>query len=1092
MRAAFLKHIKTMEEIPEISVLDYVIFNASALDNSYEALICSNGIIENLTCGPLDQLAVHLPEARASPSHGSFKLQLDESIETSLWFNKFTVTRFLHIVNVPNMLKLANTIENEISQLEETRKFHIALYAKDHLQHSAGRTDDISCLNDLGPTHQVEVKTASSNATKNELLRALDLRLAALKEELTAAFNRASGATCFSNQISDLASFAQHFGATELRKSLLKLLELCPNMMPIEPLMHHQTFLNDSVNINQMETKKLWSLDEEPDVKFATTNVSPAKGAPAERESSSESEDSMNSSDGNNPSTERSRHVVRSATPRRSASPMRRIQIGRSGSRRSTSLTSKSLNYLQSRERAISNRDADVMENGEEELEHLPKKPDNNVGRMSVQDAINLFESKQKVPNPDVQKRKTLEVSIGANKSILRRWSSGMGNSFICSTEEKPSDSFHQVAQSKLYTEEEENMENNMKDDLSNPENAPIVGMPGEIARNVETTVSEGIIPSETVSMECVDRKDQQSTADWNRQKEAELNEMLMKMMSSNSDMKVGNDMLKDASIDQRGGFYSQYNEKRNQKLRTENARNHATREAQFKLMTHETLEKSKAAMASKPSRSAVKREFRHLSQKPRRNSSPPVLSKKEVSKPTDTKKASSNSSSPHTQRSSPSGSLKKLVGTLPAKSSSVVSSTPSCQKAQPSSSPARPSPRTKKPLQHMKSYNSARIVQDDIKPNLFGQEHKIVKVVKKNSINVKPRSPLSGENCGTLPSKPSVQSKNTRKSSVVPLESKPFLRKGSGIISVNGHSVAKTKDARVSNSSDTLKNIEKLVLHEEQESNPSPAGSAIKVIGYDLAQPANVVDETLAAPLGNDDDNIETTEIVDGSLTRVDNDVRNPVEPVIAVNHQEEDMGISSAAWVDAENQEYSPSYNYRHHHVVISPLIVPVASSSPRVRHSLSQMLQADSTELEIIEWGNAENPPSLVYQKDVPKGLKRLLNFARKSKGEDNLSPSVFSEGDEEHEESKAAIKRSSDAPLWKTSLQAQGYGQPKRIVSESLDLRKSIKKTMEHRGVRDDLSAGSKKLRNGHFSAGVTATRATRSFFSLSSFRSGKSN
>ncbi|KAH0466347.1 hypothetical protein IEQ34_006450 [Dendrobium chrysotoxum] len=157
-----------MEEIPEISVLDYVIFNVSALDNSYEALICSDGIIENLTCGPLDQLAVHLPEARASPSHGSFKLQLDESIKTSLWFNKFTVARFLHIVNVPNMLKFANTIENEISQLEETRKFHIALYAKDHLQHSAGRTDDImcgvltssstfadfSCLNDLGPTHQ--------------------------------------------------------------------------------------------------------------------------------------------------------------------------------------------------------------------------------------------------------------------------------------------------------------------------------------------------------------------------------------------------------------------------------------------------------------------------------------------------------------------------------------------------------------------------------------------------------------------------------------------------------------------------------------------------------------------------------------------------------------------------------------------------------------------------------------------------------------------------------------------------------------------------------------------------------------------------
>lgn len=52
---------------------------------------------------------------------------------------------------------------------------------------------------------------------RNELLRAMDLRLTALREDFTASFIQAAGATCSTKQIADLLKFCEHFGVMELR-----------------------------------------------------------------------------------------------------------------------------------------------------------------------------------------------------------------------------------------------------------------------------------------------------------------------------------------------------------------------------------------------------------------------------------------------------------------------------------------------------------------------------------------------------------------------------------------------------------------------------------------------------------------------------------------------------------------------------------------------------------------------------------------------------------------------------------------------------------------------------------------------------------
>ncbi|XP_028080860.1 uncharacterized protein LOC114282390 isoform X5 [Camellia sinensis] len=224
-------------EIDADSPLDYAEFqlfpSRDRLCCRYEACVCSGNKVETIASGLLGQLALHLPELKNLLSRGSnanFKLQPPKNLDSSLWFTKSTLTRFLRIVGSSDTLNTTNAIGNEITQLEEARKFHLSLYTKDHRDHSgdgatakysvivgAPSLTDCCNLNGVEPQIKDEVEIVSSDATKNELLRAMDLRLTTLRGELAAAFNQVAGATCSSKQVSDMEKLSQHFGAIDLR-----------------------------------------------------------------------------------------------------------------------------------------------------------------------------------------------------------------------------------------------------------------------------------------------------------------------------------------------------------------------------------------------------------------------------------------------------------------------------------------------------------------------------------------------------------------------------------------------------------------------------------------------------------------------------------------------------------------------------------------------------------------------------------------------------------------------------------------------------------------------------------------------------------
>ncbi|XP_066393449.1 uncharacterized protein [Miscanthus floridulus] len=1064
--------------------LDSAIFQVSSSDNRYEAIACSKGKTELIASGPFDHLVLHLEDAKAfqsCSSSGTFKLLLTGDEKGSSWFTKSTLQRFLHIINSSDTSKSVNGVLDEMSQLEETRKFHQSLYVKEQQNVISGAltgglfgTGAIAQQGNDGPN--------SSETTKNELLRALDLRLTALKEEILILLNRAVGSNLSTREISDLSAFVQRFGTSEfswLMRCMLLILDCQPSEVPLQ-----QDSTTEKIDKGENAHKPCDIGPQTNPQRPIANDVSPAKLAQIERESSTESEDSSESSDEGEAIVERSRPLVRSASPRRSASPMRRVQIGRSGSRRSTAIAIKSLSYFPPSQRIPLDKD-DESSTCNGETDQPPRKSDNNVRRMSVQDAINLFESKQKDQNPDSQNKK---AGLFATKSVLRRWSAGMGDSLNENSEGKVSESTSESKSNmaseteKVGAEMKAELDNTPKnfvtpevEDLTFHANFHDIGVP-----ETESTVCSNIC-AEQAKFGLEESSDRaMASAEWNRQKEAELNQMLLKMMEvMPGKLAAANATAAGLSSTnpQKGVSHGQHREKRDTKVRTEKGTRRPAKEPSTKSLK-ETAGQNKPTMTSKTGTSAERR-ISPVPQRARRNSSPPVLPKEVASKTPPVRKSSPKpspapASVPTTRSSWSGGSLTKATTTQKTKSSPGMASTStqtSRRRTPTTPSSSQPASKVERAIQPVKNKKEPITAT---KPAIKGQEEKKTKTATKTSKI--PRVSPSSEEKSSVTTKQSLH-KVSKKSSVVPLESKP-LKKTTGISQSIGSGTVKSKVPQLDDSSKDSGSVNQA---EDKEQSPMTTEPTTKVLEADLAQPAHDVDENLEISLDNDL-NIEKTEKPASSLTATEMGSSVHVEPSTdevdeAIQRPDDDMGISSAAWVEVERQELEVTDSSENvvTEDVTSPGIAPLPSSSPRVRHSLSQMLQADSNEPEIIEWGNAENPPAIVFHKDSPKGFKRLLKFARKNKGDNNAngwaSPSVVSEGEDELEEPRGtsdsanSSRRTFDGSKTNSILSAQS-------TTGSFN------------------SMNSDKLRERPGAA--TSTKASRSFFSLSNFRSSRSN
>ncbi|CAN6479517.1 unnamed protein product [Victoria cruziana] len=225
--------------------LDSAMFQLTPTRTRCDLIITANGEKEKIASGLLNPFLSHLKTAQDQIAKGGYSIVLEPNSETNhtTWFTKETVERFVRFVSTPEVLERVNTIESEIIQIDEA----IAIQSNTKLGFSTVDHHQVKPLeNNEGGRYvpdaetekaivlykpsaqQIESKepTLQEENSKVKLLRVLETRKTVLQKEQGMAFARAVAAGFNMDQMDDLISFSDCFGASRLKEACLSFVEL--------------------------------------------------------------------------------------------------------------------------------------------------------------------------------------------------------------------------------------------------------------------------------------------------------------------------------------------------------------------------------------------------------------------------------------------------------------------------------------------------------------------------------------------------------------------------------------------------------------------------------------------------------------------------------------------------------------------------------------------------------------------------------------------------------------------------------------------------------------------------------------------------
>ncbi|XP_076894934.1 uncharacterized protein LOC143547380 [Bidens hawaiensis] len=223
--------------------LDSAVFQLTPTRTRCDLYIIANGgnQKEKIASGLLNPFIAHLKTAQDQIAAGGYSVFLKPQPATNpTWFTKSTLQSFVRFVSTPDILERVYTIESEILQIQEAiaiqGNHNISIKQDQYVKPVASNEDNKPAGDVDGEdkaivlykpgAHELPSPSAKERNSKVQLINVLETRKTVLKKEQGMAFARAVAAGFEIEQVANLLSFAECFGASRLMNGCLRFMYL--------------------------------------------------------------------------------------------------------------------------------------------------------------------------------------------------------------------------------------------------------------------------------------------------------------------------------------------------------------------------------------------------------------------------------------------------------------------------------------------------------------------------------------------------------------------------------------------------------------------------------------------------------------------------------------------------------------------------------------------------------------------------------------------------------------------------------------------------------------------------------------------------
>ncbi|XP_056171802.1 COP1-interacting protein 7 [Syzygium oleosum] len=237
--------------------LDYAVFHLTPTRTRCDLVIFCGGTQEKLASGLFQPFVSHLNFVKDEISKGGYSITLRPPAKDLSWFTKSTFERFVRFVSTPEILERFIGLEKEIIQIESS----LEAYDLD-IAHVAGQGDGGSppavnlSITKLPDSSKLQSETAEVNDLPQEensrlrLQHVLESRKAMLLKSQAMAYARGRAAGFDMDDMDELISFADAFGASRLREACLEFKKLCEKKQADVPWMEELSAMEAYVSSN--------------------------------------------------------------------------------------------------------------------------------------------------------------------------------------------------------------------------------------------------------------------------------------------------------------------------------------------------------------------------------------------------------------------------------------------------------------------------------------------------------------------------------------------------------------------------------------------------------------------------------------------------------------------------------------------------------------------------------------------------------------------------------------------------------------------------------------------------------------------------